>query len=244
MFKTIMILYFSGTGGTERVANTFEADLKKRNCIVSKANLDRSISNKNPYTPNLLTESDLVILIYPVYAVDAPPIIYDWINQTTVDGKKAVVISVSGGGEVWPNTGCRNNCNKALEQQGFEIVYEKMLIMPANCIIATNDNLSMLLINALPDKVAKVLDNLFEGKILRTNYRLGLINKYMSKNAKDGFKKFAKDLQITERCSGCRLCSIECPVCNIEMKNEKPSFGDHCIMCLRCIYNCPNKALK
>ncbi|XAH74437.1 hypothetical protein V6984_01320 [Kineothrix sp. IPX-CK] len=28
------------------------------------------------------------------------------------------------------------------------------------------------------------------------------------------------------------------------MKNGKPAFGFHCVLCLRCIYACPRKALS
>ncbi len=35
-----------------------------------------------------------------------------------------------------------------------------------------------------------------------------------------------------------------CPVKGIEMDSGKPYFLDQCILCLRCIYGCPNKAIR
>jgi ferredoxin len=248
MSQKILMVYFSGTGGTERIANAFESELIKRNRTVIKVNLDRSKvhqqNQSNQYNGEIPKDFDMLLLIYPVYAFDVPPIVNEWICQSRADHIKAAVISVSGGGEAWPNTGCRNNCCKTLEEHGFDVFYEKMMVMPANCITPTKDQLSMWLLKAVPEKVNKVLDSLLQGKIRRTHFSIGPVKKYIAKSAKLNYHKFAEELKISERCNGCGLCSRSCPVGNITMKDEKPEYGSSCIMCLRCIYGCPQSAIK
>ena len=244
MIQKILIVYFSGTGGTERIANAFETELKYRGCTVTKINLDKSKPKQEDHISTPSRNKELLILLYPVYAADVPPIIYDWIEGIRGDNMKTAVISVSGGGEAWPNTGCRNKCCRTLEEHGFNVVYEKMMVMPANCITPTKDQLAMWLIKAIPEKVGKILDNLLEGKVRRTKFTFGPVKRYLGYSAKSGYHKFAKNLEITTGCTGCGICSINCPTGNINMVDNNPAFGNSCIMCLRCIYNCPQKAIK
>jgi Fe-S-cluster-containing hydrogenase component 2 len=35
-----------------------------------------------------------------------------------------------------------------------------------------------------------------------------------------------------------------CPRQNIALRDGKPVFGDRCVICLNCIYSCPQKALE
>ncbi len=248
MSQKILVVYFSGTGGTERIAEAFESELIRRDHSVLKVNLDRSKapqqSKLDLYYGKIPKDLDMLLLIYPVYAFDVPAIVNEWIRQARADHLRAAVLSVSGGGEVWPNTGCRNNCCKTLEAHGFDVIYEKMMVMPANCITPTNNQLAMWLIKATPEKVGKVLDRLLDGKVRRTHFHSSPIKRALAKSAELNFHRFAEGLEISEVCNGCGLCSRNCPVGNIMMKEEKPAYGKSCIMCLRCIYSCPQSAIK
>jgi ferredoxin len=56
---------------------------------------------------------------------------------------------------------------------------------------------------------------------------------------------FGMELHASDACSSCGLCERECPERNIRMnKANKPVFGLNCLMCLRCIYNCPEIAIS
>lgn len=244
MINNVMLVYFSGTGGTERIVNAFENELLKRDCIVSKVVLDYSKQASSDDPDSLLKSCDLVILLFPVHAFDAPLPIYHWIEKVNVANKKIAVLSVSGGGEAWPNTGCRNNCCKALEEKGFDIIYEKMMVMPSNWVFNVNDHKSMWLIKVIPDKVSQILDSIFQGKIRRTHFKKGFLQKYITKLEKDNANKFAEDLKIDNNCFSCGSCAKCCPVNNIEIVDKKPVFKDKCVMCFRCIYACPSKAIK
>ena len=243
MMSNILIVYFSGTGGTKRIADSFEIELLKRNLLVKKCSLDYSIYKENCSSGTLPEEFDLLLLIFPVHAFDAPQPVYEWIMETKIAKMKTAVISVSGGGEVWPNTGCRNNCCKVLEEKGFEVVYEKMMVMPSNFLIKANDHTAMWLIQAVPEKVNKIVDRLIEGKTRRTHFKKGFIRSYISKLEKKNANRFAKKIKINNNCSGCGLCIRHCPVKNITWSENKPVFNDWCVACCKCIYGCPNKAM-
>ena len=51
-------------------------------------------------------------------------------------------------------------------------------------------------------------------------------------------------LHADEACEGCGLCSRICPVDNVDLVNGRPSFGNQCALCMRCIHACPNEAIQ
>jgi hypothetical protein len=59
-----------------------------------------------------INSEHLLIILYPVYAFNAPRPVYDFISSLPMSNKaQAAVISVSGGGEVSPtgHAGCMFN---------------------------------------------------------------------------------------------------------------------------------------
>ena len=164
--------------------------------------------------------------------------------KTDGRGLRAAVVSVSGGGDAWPNYSCRNNCCDALTKHGFEVVYDKMMVMHSNWTLKTNDHLTMWLIRAIPNKVNGMLDEILAGKIRRTLYKRGLLINCLTNGEKREAYKFAKKLKIKNICKGCGWCADNCPVNNISIKDGRPVFANECIMCFRCVYGCPINAIE
>lgn len=59
-----------------------------------------------------------------------------------------------------------------------------------------------------------------------------------------GARFFGASIRASKQCNHCGLCAQNCPMQNIAMKQGCPKFGFHCLMCLKCIYACPQKALS
>lgn len=247
--KSARIIYFSGTGGTRRIVDAFEKELTARGLDAAVRNLGASLQEKKS-APEALESGrvDLSILIYPVYALDAPKPIYDWIESVSSAeaGEKIVVLSVSGGGEMWPNKGCRNNCCKALEDRGFQVVYDRMLCMPANVLVEYNDHLAIRLIRIIPERVAQITDEFLAGKVRRTHFRKGPVLDWISRTERKNSCKFAEKFQISEDCTSCGWCVRNCPMSNIEIPEgaSLPQFLNRCVICTRCVYGCPAHAIK
>lgn len=112
----VQIVYFSGTGGAARAALSFEKIFVKMGIGVVIVPLDMQEAGYQQ-KPAIENSVRLLVLIFPVHAFDAPAPVYEWIAGVT-EGKSlpCAVISVSGGGEMWPNTGCRAGCIKLLEK--------------------------------------------------------------------------------------------------------------------------------
>lgn len=245
--KRILIVYFSGTGGTRLAAESFEAALKGRGCEVLLHSLDiREFRQNRERYAGIAEQLDQILLIYAVHAMDAPEPVYRWIaSMPEGKGLKTAVISVSGGGEVWPNTSCRVAVIKALERKGYPVTYEAMLVMPSNWITQGNDHVVMHVLNKLPETAARISDELLSGKTRRSRFRLSTrILMPLSRLEKGQTAVFGRNLEAGSACSGCGWCMESCPMGNIHLEEGRPVFGDGCIICLRCVYGCPSKAIK
>ena len=236
--KTAHLVYFSGTGGTARVTNCLEQAFLRHNIAVKKTELDAKVHE--------WVYADLTVLSYPVYACGAPVSVDEWIDRAPDgNGAAVAVMSVSGGGEMTPNTACRAGVIRKLEKKGYRVLYESMFVMPANCIARYDDALSAMLLEAAPAKAEKVVSDILSGKTKRTTP--SPVNRLIAKVCtveKHNSARFGKRLKATDDCIGCGWCAASCPRGNIIMKDGKPRFDNRCVICLRCVYGCPKKAIQ
>lgn len=237
--KQVRIVYYSGTGSTKKVAQCFEEKLKDKGIIVITHSVREIIQDSEQH-------EDLLLVVYAVHGLNAPEAVYRWIDEhKSATGGKAVVISVSGGGETTPNTACRVRCIHKLKKKGYDVVYERMLVMPSNWIVETKEPLAVKLLEVLPNRVEAIVKDILSG--VRRKFKPGIIDRMLARVCeleKIGAKEFGKRLKCKDTCTGCGWCNNHCPSGNINMKDGKPSFGGQCHMCLNCIYGCPQKAIE
>ncbi len=236
--KQVKMVYFSGTGGTAKAADCFEKVFEAHGVAVAKCQLRRG---QRPSEG----KEDLLVVLYAVHACNAPEPVYEWISSLQkVKGMPAAVISVSGGGEIPPNTACRVSCIRMLEKKGYEVVYERMLVMPSNWIVPTVEPLAVRLLEVLPVKVEQAVGALLTGKRHRTKpVWIDRVFSWIGELEKSGGRMFGRKIKVNEACNGCGWCERSCPGGNIRLKDDRPVFGGECLLCLKCIYGCPNKAL-
>jgi len=207
-------------------------------------------------------EVDLLILMFPVFIFDAPPPLYWYLGQLPPgEGMRVAVIPVSGGGEIFPNRACRYMTCLRLEQMGYDVGYESMLIMPSNTIFPTGKNASLGLLKILQaksttrasdrfltkcDEIALALVNGERQRIYAP--RVDRLFARMSGFEKGplGLKRFGERIRSNSACNSCGWCVDACPQNNISLESGSgaPHFGPSCVLCLRCIYGCPEHALS
>ena len=235
--KTANIVFFSGTGGTARVARCLRDAFMRQGVAVTFSEL----LNK----PVQLQKADLLAVLYPVYAANAPQPIGEWIAAAPEGrGTPTVVVSVSGGGEVSPNTACRVGVIRALERRGYPVVYEAMAVMPSNFLMPFGDELSALLLAKAPVFTERVAREVLAGQTRRTRpLRMDRLLRHLFLLEHIGSRMFGRHLRADDRCTGCGLCAAHCPRGNITMAGGKPVYGGKCVFCLRCVYGCPAHAI-
>lgn len=237
-YNTVTLLYFSGTGSTEHAANCMERQLTERGINVYKKNMAN-------ISPSSVESSDLLIVLSPVYAFRLAELTESFLKKLP-NGKQspAAVLSVSGGGEVSPNTACRIPAKGYLTKRGYDVVYENMLVMPSNFATQAEPHLNLALLTVLPERLETIINDLLEGKkrltVPKTKDRLITafgVAEHLGGNL------FGKNLYATSDCNQCGLCVKNCPKKNIKMVNGRPKFGWRCMWCLKCVYACNRRAI-
>ncbi len=233
------LAYYSGTGTTERAAFQLRDQLEAAGSPVQTLRI-RTASEPAQWPIGRL------ILLYAVHACNAPKAVYEWLDRLPAgSGTPAVVLSVSGGGEVFPNLACRTQCIRRLEKKGYRVEYEDMIVMPSNWIVATKEPLALMLLEILPKKLARMMADWAAGTTRRT--RPGPVDRLVARFGefeKLGAIEFGKRIRISKACTGCGICAANCPAGNISMETGHPVFGRQCHLCLSCLYGCPAKALS
>ena len=231
------IAYYSGTGCTAMVADCLYETLKQRNCAGNMQFISEKATNPSQH--------DILFLLFPVHSFNAPEAVYRWIDKLNkADNTPVVVLAISGGGEVIPNAAGSLSSIKRLEARGYTVVYDKIIVMPSNVVVATNELLAVRLLEVLPARLAGVVDEVLSGVVYRPKRRL--VDRAVSRLGeaeKSMTAAFGKAIQVSDGCTSCEWCCNHCPAGNINLREGKPVFKDKCHLCLNCLYGCPNKSL-
>lgn len=237
-YSKVVLAYFSGTGSSEEVCNCFENKFVEYGLEVAKINISEKYSIET-------LDADLIVIISPVYAFRIASITEKWVSRLP-NGKdiKVAIISVSGGGEVSPNTACREKCKKILRKKYYHVIYEKMIVMPSNFFVQAQKEINYALLDILPYKINNIIKDILEGKGNLSNPKM--LDRFFSAIGRMehlGAIFWGASILASSECNSCYLCINKCPQKNITMVAGKPKFSYKCIFCLKCIYNCPKKAL-
>jgi flavodoxin/ferredoxin len=243
--KKCVIFYFSGTGNTKWVADNVKESLDSRN-IEAKAVSIESVSKADIIS--YIESSDIIGFGYPIYGSDLPEPMkrfIDNLQNSTIKISAFVFCTQMGfsgdGSFVY---------EKALKSKGFNVLQTAHINMPNNISISPYP------FRILPPvKKAKVLklakaksDNFAEFIISgkkhyngKYGYLLGILQRGPYRAA---YKSFQDLLSVdAEKCTKCGRCAPLCPVNNIRLIDELPSFNKQCAQCLRCYNFCPTMAI-
>lgn len=235
----ISIVYFSGTGGTRLCAQ----NLAK---ILTNGGADVNIGEIRAQAKVTLPIADKLILMYPVYFANAPLPVQEFVsNLSAANGKYAAVLSVSAAGEVVPNLACRVRIGRALTDKGYNVVYENMLLMPANCLKKPHELVAAALLHVLPRKLDAVAHDILIGKVQRSpvewrSYlatQTGRVPQVLS-------GLFSLFFTCSASCNACGKCTKSCPRTNISLHKNQVKWGAYCAACMNCVYICPQQAIK
>ena len=236
--NNILIVCYSGTGCSELVARTLAAAFEAQGIAAQVRMLRHGQPQGTP-------PHDLLVVVYAVHAMNAPQPVYDWIGTADGAGRPAAVLSVSGGGEVSPNTACRIGCIRRLRSKGYDVCYDRMVVMPSNWIVATAEPIAAKLLEALPGRMSRVAADLLSGVVRHSQPLLwDRALSALGELEKPGARLFGRLLRADAACTGCGWCAQHCPAGNIAMRGGRPVFAANCHLCLSCVYGCPWRAIR
>jgi len=250
----LLIAYFSGTGNTAYVAAYLKQALGR---LPLTTDLD-AIERRQPARARTF---DILAIGFPVYGCAPPSLVLDYIDLlpdgngrgTFVFCTKAffaggapqlalrrlvrrgyvplgvVTVQMPGSDALaFSRKGSKRTMAAANRDYSQISEIDRFIAMGAEAIaaIAAGNSAGPYRIHHFPNVVASVL----------TGFCIAMMPLIM------GFLR--RRLRADGRCISCGLCERICPVGNIRVQHGRPRFNQHCILCLRCLHNCPREAIQ
>ncbi|MFW9835767.1 MAG: EFR1 family ferrodoxin [Candidatus Thorarchaeota archaeon] len=240
----VLILYFSATGNTAKMAKVIEERFAEVGCKVTMANMT---SYENRQEKIDLTPYEAVVFGAPVHSRRAPRVVREWLRTLNGQGKKCSMFFTYGGFGVHPT---HYSTRQILEEQHFRVVSS------AEFLSAHTFNLGgWKAMEGRPDErdfdVAKEYvertytrfineDENLLGELEKTEYPEELLDAAEA-------SRFKKVTQLPTRggqeCGMCLVCEELCPTGAIKAESGEADKG-RCIACLACVANCPEQVLE
>lgn len=240
----IIMPFFSGTGNTEKIANIMKQKLTELNVNIETYNITSYDTRLESID---IDKYDGVIFGFPIYSMRAPRVCRQWIEKLDGRGKKCFVFFTYGGFGKQP---AHYYIKKLLNEHDFK------LLGTAEFLGAHTFNYAgWQAVESRPNqsdyKVAEEFCDIIYNKLMSNNEcEVNQFDKPMfSEEQLDGFEKyrFKAVSQLPSRegesCSMCGLCEELCPTKAMDSVNGIAD-KDKCILCLRCIANCPEQVLR
>ena len=233
-----MILYFTGTGNSQYIAER-----------LAKLLTDQLVSMNEKIKKNdtkMIESDERLIFVVPVYAWRMPKIVEEWIQK----------VEFSGTPKVWFVMDCAEKMGNApkynrklCKQKDLVYMGTTQIIMPSNYLLMFEvpqiKEAEKIIQSAEPDIVntAREIANNQQFSDFRSSFsdciRSSMINPLFYQSCVK-----TKPFHVEDKCIGCGKCASVCPLNNIKMEKKKPIWGKNCTHCMACISLCPVEAIE
>ncbi len=239
--KKAVIYVFSGTGNTHTAAEMIAGALSRRGIETTVWNV--CVPHSAAPDPR---EYDIAGFGYPVHAFNTPKFFLRFAKTLpSVSGMQAFVFKTSGE-PFHLNDASSMPLVRILHKKGFRPMFERHLLMPYNIMFRYPDALAKQMYLHTRDMAELIAHDVSSGAQRKTRYLpWTVLCMYLFRLQWFGAWVNGPLIHADRAvCSGCGRCAAQCPAQNIRLKDGTPHFSGHCIMCMRCVFNCPKDALR
>lgn len=230
-----IIFCFSGTGNSLAVARDIAKKLGDTEVVlIAEAMKEERIG----------LSYERVGFVFPVYYGSLPPIITQFIKRLNFE-KATYVFAVLTAGVM--HGGSFDSLSGLIVDQGGSLNAGFPVRMPGNYIAmygAWPARLQRFMLKKAKIKTEYISESIKEKRDIHSSDEITKPPKPSLIERMTGYEKFAKDYNVSDRCTCCETCVNICPMHNITMVDGKPHFGENCERCMACIQWCPVKAIE
>jgi ferredoxin len=238
----IALIYFSATGNTEKIKNVIKDELIRLNNEVHCFNIaDRNVRQSF----NDIESYNALIFGFPIHYWRAPRIVREWLS--TKDGKhiRCATFFTYGGVHVGL---AHYDIKQILDTHNFKLIASAEFLAKHTYNVAGFD-LMKNRPNEEDFEIAIEYATISHQKFLKPKIESLLIEPpKMSEERADKLENaFRGVIPLpyidSEICTQCGTCEEVCVTNAMEIEKGKPRRKD-CIRCLRCLFSCPEMAIK
>jgi len=240
----VLILYFSATGNTAKIAKVIGEKFKEEGVQVTMSDITPLIERKRKID---FVTYQAVVFGAPVHVRRAPRAVRDWLRTLDGQGKKCSMFFTYGGFGIHPT---HYSTREILKESNFIVVSSAEFLGAHTYNLggwrAMGDRPDELDFEVAKDYVELTCkrftgeDDGILGKLEKTEYTEEQLD-----SAESSRFKIVTQLptRYGEACSMCLECEEVCPTEAMEAESGEAD-REKCIVCLACVSNCPEKALK
>jgi ferredoxin len=250
----LLFLYFSGTGNTDYVARYLAHTLVHLPLEIELRSVEWQPAED-------VSGFDLLAAGFPVYAGDCPGFLQDYLNRLPPgEGRGAFAFCTKG---AYAASALGLTCRR-LAARGYVPLASGSVTMPGTDGLAMVGKDSWMArkalekdydhlkdADALARRMSSILSDLHAGvpvedlgQLLPSGSGHSLSDRLWAAVYRIAEDWIRARLHADAKCEGCGLCARICPVENVDLREGRPVFGAHCVLCLRCLHACPNEAIQ
>ena len=190
-------------------------------------------------------EDDAVGIVCPVYAVELPFMIVDFMKKAEIKTDYFFVIMTCGYGYM-PSLG---HAEVLARERGWDLKYGSGVLMVDNYIpfFDMQEEIDKLPGKDVEGQLARICADIEarkERRVELSDELLGQMEWYHKNHAPKVIdKRMALDYIVNDACIQCGICAKVCPANNITVTEDQVIFADWCEVCYACLHNCPQNAI-
>ncbi len=234
---TASIFYFSGTGNSLITARHLSAGLEGATVVPVTAALGR---------PECASVT--IGIVFPVYMFGLPLIVRDFLGKVQA-GNRAYIFTVATMGGL-PGL-AHSQADAILRRRGYKLSAGFSVAMPGNYTPlygAAPVPKQQALFAGEKTRVKEIAAFVRAKEVRRFEEGPGFVNFLLHKllygSCSPRIPFLSRNFWVTPECNSCGSCSKVCPVRNIEMRDGRPVWLDHCQQCMACLQWCPRSAVQ
>jgi ferredoxin len=187
-----------------------------------------------------------LVLLYPIHAFNAPRNVKRFVWRLPPGLYRTVSMIGVGCTTGWVNGDASSDLRRLFNRKGYPIVLDEILAMPLTIFMSFPDELAREVVAEAEKRIADLSTALVEGRTSTVRVRgRSRVLSFFGRAEQFASRLFGLELHAGDACDSCSICWENCPEENIRRHSDgKPRFGFDCLMCMRCIYNCPQQAIS